>query len=618
MSYDGVRLEPSAQPAIRTEGLGKRFGAISALEALDLELGQGNTLVLLGPNGAGKTTAVRMVSTLLPPGSGRAWVCGFDVETQSAAVRQFIGLSGQYAAVDGYLTGRENLRMIGGLYGLGRHRTHRRSEELLERLDLTAAADRRVRTYSGGMRRRLDIAASLVGGPRVLFLDEPTTGLDPHGRIAVWELLEELTAQGTSLLLTTQYMEEADRLADEVVVLAEGRDIARGTPRELKARIGGYRLELQSLPGEDPRRLASALAGWGAAQPIVDLPAGRLVLPVDDGLALVPELRTRLGSADLQVADLALRRPTLEDVFLTLTGNLAEEEGAAKVTVSDTFPDRDPSEVSQERGTANEAAIEGPQPVPKPPPLRNVGIVTGRNLLRLVRVPTLIAFATVQPALFVLLFTNVFGGAVDPAGAGQYIDYVLPGLFVLAIGFGASQTGVAVAEDLSTGMIDRFRSLPIGNVSALVGRVVADALRNLFVVGLMIALGSAIGFRFHAGPAAAVALVTLAVAIGLAFSSLNLYLGLLVRDAESAGLAGLFPVIILVFTSSTLVPVATMPGWLQAFAKVNPITIVVDALRVLTLGGPTTKPLLQAVAWVAGLLVVTGPVAVHRYRRTTA
>jgi ABC-2 type transport system permease protein/oleandomycin transport system permease protein len=248
----------------------------------------------------------------------------------------------------------------------------------------------------------------------------------------------------------------------------------------------------------------------------------------------------------------------------------------------------------------------------------NTATITGRNLRRLVRVPTLLVFATVQPVLFVLLFTYAFAGAVHVPGVAHYIDYLLPGIFVLAIGFGASQTGVAIAEDLSTGMIDRFRSLPITSGTVLGGRVAADALRNLFVVGLMIATGAAIGFRFHAGPAAALAAVVLAVATGLAFSWLNLLLGLTVRDPESAGLAGLFPIIILFFTSSTLIPVATMPGWLQAFAKANPITVITGALRALCLGGPTTRPAAEAAAWIIGLLAVTVPATIARYRHATS
>ena len=248
----------------------------------------------------------------------------------------------------------------------------------------------------------------------------------------------------------------------------------------------------------------------------------------------------------------------------------------------------------------------------------SIATITGRNLRRLVRVPTLLVFATVQPVLFVLLFTYAFGGAVHVPGVTHYIDYLLPGIFVLAIGFGASQTGVAIAEDLSAGMIDRFRSLPITGGAVLAGRVAADALRNLFVVGLMIGVGAAIGFRFHAGPVAAVAAVVLAAATGVAFSWLNLLLGLAVRDPESAGLAGLFPVIVLFFTSSTLVPVATMPGWLQAFAKANPITVITDALRVLCLGGATTRPVAEAAAWLLGLLAVTVPAAIASYRRATS
>lgn len=252
------------------------------------------------------------------------------------------------------------------------------------------------------------------------------------------------------------------------------------------------------------------------------------------------------------------------------------------------------------------------------PLLANTATITGRNLYRLIRVPTLIAFATVQPVMFVLLFTYAFGGAIHPPGVERYIDYLLPGIFVLAIAFGASQTGVAIADDLASGMIDRFRALPMARAAVLAGRAAADAIRNLFVLGLMIGVGAAIGFRFHAGPAAALGAVALALAVGVAFSWSNALVGLLVRDAESAGLAGILAVVPLIFTSSTFVPVATMPGWLQAFAKVNPITITVDALRTLCLGGATATHLWQALAWIGGLLVVTVPAATIRYRRTSA
>jgi daunorubicin resistance ABC transporter ATP-binding subunit len=311
------------QSAVVTEGLQRRFGGVRALDGVDMQVPAGGVLGLLGPNGAGKTTMVRILSTLLPPDGGRAWVGGYDVVRQPAEVRRLIGLSGQYAAVDAYLTGAENLQMVGRLSGLTRAAARARAEELLELFDLTGAAGRTARTYSGGMRRRLDVAASLVARPSVLFLDEPTTGLDPRGRIGLWRLLGGLTRQGTSLLLTTQYLEEADRLADQIVVFDAGRVIAAGTADQLKTRVGGERLELQAPPGVDPTPLAAALTGLGYDAPHVDADTGRVIVPVQDGPGVVVEVATRLANAGLRVADLALRRPTLDDVFLTLTGQSA-------------------------------------------------------------------------------------------------------------------------------------------------------------------------------------------------------------------------------------------------------------------------------------------------------
>jgi ABC-2 type transport system ATP-binding protein len=319
----GVEVERSGgvgeQPVIEAEGIGKRFGTTTALDQVVLSVPAGSVLGLLGPNGAGKTTIVRILATLLRPDAGRASVAGFDVVRQASSVRRLIGLSGQYAAVDGYLTGRENLRMIGRLAGLSRAAAVRRAGELLETFDLTGAAERTVRNYSGGMRRRLDVAASLVARPAVLFLDEPTTGLDPRGRVGLWRLLAELTAHGTTLLLTTQYLEEADRLADTIVVLDNGHVVAAGTPAQLKARLGGDRLEVKAIRGDDPARLAAALAGLGSGPPQVDTESARVVVPVTDGPGILPELASRLAANQLEIADLALRRPTLDDVFLTLT-----------------------------------------------------------------------------------------------------------------------------------------------------------------------------------------------------------------------------------------------------------------------------------------------------------
>jgi daunorubicin resistance ABC transporter ATP-binding subunit len=323
-----------SHPFITVEAVEKSFGSTQALAGVDLTVDQGTVLGLLGRNGAGKTTLVRILATLLTPDAGHIRIAGLDVVHRARIVRSLIGFAGQFAAVDETLTGRENLQLVGRLYGLGRTLARRRADEVLQRLSLTQAADRRVGTYSGGMRRRLDLGASLVGRPAVLIMDEPTTGLDPRTRIELWTFIEELVSEGTTLLLTTQYLEEADRLADRIAVIERGRVIAAGTPDDLKGRFGGDVVEVRATTTADVERLVGLLDGLGSAPPVADLRAQRVTLPTGERVHTLQAVARRIEDAGIEVEDLGIRRPSLDDVFLSLTHQAAGERPAMAHTTA--------------------------------------------------------------------------------------------------------------------------------------------------------------------------------------------------------------------------------------------------------------------------------------------
>ena len=620
-----------ADSAVHVEGVVKRFRTTTALAGVDLGVEEATVFGLLGPNGAGKTTLVRVLATLLAPDAGRAEIFGRDVVRDAADVRELLGLTGQFAAVDEMLTGRENLEMFGRLFDLSAAEARRRGNELLERFDLADAADRPARTYSGGMRRRLDLASSLLTRPRVLFLDEPTTGLDPRSRNEIWSVVRELVREGTTVLLTTQYLEEADQLAEQIAVIDHGRVIAQGTGSELKDRVGGQILEVELVRAAERDHARAALAGIGCGEPEPGERLAQLTLPAPrDGLEMIEDAASALRRAGIAVSDLGLRRPTLDDVFLQLTGAPPSENGAG-VDGAERDGRRKPAPASVSAAATTLApAIARPDARPpsrwrrlSPHELRaditDAQVVSVRNLRHFVRQPDLLIFSTIQPIMFVLLFTYVFGGAIShslPPGV-SYIDYLLPGILVQSVTFRASMTAIGLSDDLKLGVIDRFRSMPMARSAVLIGRTSADLVRNVLIIVLMIVVGYIIGFRFQAGVLQALGCIALVSAFGLALSWIFAFLGLTVRSAEAAQSAGFVVLFPLVFASSVFVPVSSMPSWLQAFAKVSPVTLTANAARSLALVPGTPSSLGGAIAWIAGLLAVFIPLSVWRYRRMT-
>ncbi len=614
----------TSDPAVHVEGLVKRFRTTTALAGVDLDVEEATVFGLLGPNGAGKTTLVRVLTTLLAPDAGSAEILGRDVVHDAAGVRELVALTGQFAAVDELLTGRENLQMFGRLFDLSAADAGRRANELLERFELADAADRPARTYSGGMRRRLDLASSLLTRPRVLFLDEPTTGLDPRSRNEIWSIVRELVRDGTTLLLTTQYLEEADQLADQIAVIDHGRVIAQGTGSELKDRVGGQFLEVELVSAAEREKARVALAGVGCSEPEPGERLAQLTLPAPrDGLEMIEDAASALRKAGIAVSDLGLRRPTLDDVFLQLTGAPPSENGAtAEVATGDGQPSP---------ATPGARARETLRPAARRPRWRHLSpralrgditdarVVSLRNLRHFVRQPDLLVFSTIQPIMFVLLFTYVFGGAIShslPPGV-SYIDYLLPGILVQSVTFRASQTAVGLSDDLKLGVIDRFRSMPMARSAVLVGRTSADLVRNVLIIVLMIVVGYIIGFRFQAGVAQALGCIAIVTAFGLALSWIFAFVALTVRGAEAAQTAGFVVLFPLVFASSVFVPVSSLPHWLQIIAKVSPVTLTANAARSLALVPGTPSSLGGAIAWIAGLLAVFIPLSVWRYRRMT-
>ena len=592
------------QPAIAIEGLRKSYGSVVALDGIDLQVPQGMVFGLLGPNGAGKSTVVRVLATLTVPDGGDARVGGYDVVRQRALVRSVIGMAGQYAALDEHLTGRENLELINRHRHSGATRSRARAGDLLERFGLVAAGDRRVHTYSGGMRRRLDLAASMTLRPTVLFLDEPTTGLDPRTRAELWDEIAKLVDHGATVVLTTQYLEEADHLAHRIALIGDGRIISQGTAAELKASMGSDVVELTVRDARHTSAAADALtsAGDGPCGPVrTDEIAGQVSVPVQHGEETVAAVLRRFDTLGIPIDTIELRHPTLDEAHLAATSGRAapavEHNGAGEPAVHSN------SRIAGE-GISLRSAVA------------DTLAIARRDLRNYARNPTIMVGTILRPLLILLVFRFVLQGSVEdelPRGV-SYIDFLLPGILILAVVVAANETGIGVASEMSARVVDRFRALPMARCALLAGRAISDAARNLVVIAVLTVVGFFLGFRVHTGiPQLALALL-LVLAVGFAFSWITIAIAMKVKEPEAISTLAFLWSYPLTFLSSIYVPVNTMPAGIETLSRANPVTHFTDAMRALTVGTPAGRSILLSLIWIVAILAVCAPYTIRRYR----
>ena len=592
---------------VEAEGLVKRYGKLTALDGLDLVAEPGRVLAVLGPNGAGKTTFVRTIATLLRPDGDRS---GWRATTCGGSRRRsgvVIGLAGQLPPSSRRCSGRENLEMVARLFGRARREAREGSARVLEQLGLAENGDRLVRTYSGGMRRKLDLGASLVGSPRLLLLDEPTTGLDPRSRVELWDAIRSMVERGTDVLLTTQYLDEADHLAGRVVIIDHGRAVATGTPNELKRRVGRNVVEVHVRDHEDLPTVATALSRNRR------------------------RARDRRGDTpDRGSGGRGHGRAPRRARCARCRGRHARRRRAQTADAGRGVPHADgPSHRRdhRSRGSLNEEE-EVTMSITIDAVPRQTGLWTStfaiarRGILKFLRTPQLVVLGTIQGAMFLLIFRYVFGGAIAGTGGVDYVDFLVPGFVTTSVLFAGMGAATAIAEDLEAGVVDRYRSLPIPRSAVLTGRALADTTVLTWSLAITTAIGFAVGFRIHGSVSAAMLAFGLCLVFGFAFEWVFLYLGITARTAQAAqGMALLvFP---LTFVSSAYVPVETMPGWMQAIAEHQPITYMVDAVRSLTqgetaavlLGHPASYYVGRSLFWTIAIVAVFAPLAVTRYRK---
>ncbi len=562
--------------AIEVRGLRKSYGKQVVLDGIDLDVPEGTVFALLGPNGAGKTTVIHILSTLIAADAGEVRIAGFDVAREPDAIRGVIGLTGQVSAVDGQFTGEENLRLMADLEHLGKERGQRRVAELLERFELVADAGKPAATYSGGMRRRLDLAMTLVGDPRIIFLDEPTTGLDPRSRRVMWDIVRELVAGGVTILLTTQYLEEADRLASRIALLDAGRIVAQGTPAELKRLVPGGSVRLEFSDAAMLDRAAGALHGAIPRRPEPGPPGAQ-------------RRRRALASGPARPAGRRGHRGR---------GAGHPVRGSRRRVPVPHRPRERPTR--RQEGAGMTAYM-----------LTDSTTMLRRSLRRMRRYPSLTFFIAVIPVLLLLLFVYVFGGMLGaglggpgqpagPAGAAvgreAYLAYIIPGILLMtAVGAGQG-TAITVAMDMTAGIIARFRTMSIARGAVLGGHVFGSVIQTAIAMLIVIVVALLVGFRPTTEPLSWLAALGLLALTSIAVSWLSVGMGMVTGSVETASNIPMI-LTLLVFLSSAFVPTASMPDPLRWFAEHQPFTPIAETLRGLLFGTPIGDSGIVAVAW---------------------
>lgn len=590
--------------AIEAYGVEKSYGDKKALNGVSLNVQKGSIHALLGPNGSGKTTFVKILSTLLKPDKGYVRVGGFDIGKQGRKVREIIRLTGQNASVDEELTGHENLYLVARLLGQSPSDARKRSYELLDAFDLHESRNRLVKTYSGGMRRKLDIAASLISMSAIMFLDEPTTGLDPRSRFSVWSLIRSLAGQGTTILLTTQYLEEAENLADRISVIDHGRMISEGAPDELKASVGGSVLHVHLNGSGKDASVQSVMEKINGFPPLLDASGKKMSFPVT-GHEQAVQILQRIQENEIVITGFNFSRPDLNEVFMALTGK--------------------PPETSQEDEDHESKPID-PSPdaasilMEHAQPYRRTGVLSAklmfgwRNLVKIKHIPEQFVDALITPVMFTFMFAYIFGGALA-GSVGEYLQFFIPGILVQTLTFNAMYAGINISNDVSKGIFDRFRSMPIWRPAPLSGIFIGDFFRHLISGVLVLLFGYILGYRSGAGlPAYALSFIIMIV-FAMSISLVFIIMGLTMRSVSAVMSVGWIVIMPLVFMSNIFADPATMPNWLQQFIVYNPLAWQVDAVRGLLSGEASRHEIFKAFGATAAITLALFPATVFFYKK---